>query len=183
MKVLVTYYSETGNTEKIAKAIYEEVAKNHDSSLKILKETKISDLDNYDLVFLGSATHSSDLAKPVLNFIKEITEKSKFKIAGFVTHAVYLPSEDEEITASHNRWAGRCIQTFESLQEEKGIEFIKFFSCMGAPSPPIEEFIQTSVIPTEEQYNAYIEIVRKHPNEEDIENAKNFAQSVLKKCA
>jgi len=183
MKVLVSYYSETGNTEKIAKAIHEETSKNHDSSLKTLEELEVSDLDNYDLIFLGSATHSSDLARPVLNFIKKIPDSSKFKLAGFVTHAVYLPSESEEITASHNKWAGRCIQTFESLQEEKGIEFIEFYSCMGAPSPPIVEFIQTSVIPSEEQYNAYIEIVRKHPNEEDIEKAKNFVQSVLKKCA
>ncbi len=183
MKVLVTYYSETGNTEKIAKAIHEEASKNHNSAIKKLKELDVSDLDNYDLVFLGSATHSSDLAKPVQNFIKEIPEKSKFKIAGFVTHAVYLPSENEEITASHNKWAGRTVQTFKSLQEEKGIEFIEFFSCMGAPSPPIEEFIQTSVIPTEDQYNAYMEIVRKHPDEEDIKNAKKFVQDVLKKCA
>ncbi len=183
MKVLVAYYSETGNTEKIAKAIHEEASKDHNSSIKKLKELEVSDLDNYDLIFLGSATHSSDLAKPVLNFIKEIPEKSNFKLAGFVTHAVYLPSENEEITASHNKWAGRTSQTFKSLQDEKGIDFIEFYSCMGAPSPPIEEFIQTSVIPTEEQYNQYMEIVRKHPNEEDIKNAQEFAKRVLNKIA
>ena len=181
MKVLVTYYSETGNTEKIAKAIHEEASKKHESLLKILDELKVSDLDNYDLVFLGSATHSSDLARPVLNFIKKIPEAPKFKLAGFVTHAVYLPSESEEIAASHNRWAGNCKKTFESLQEEKGIDFLEFYSCMGAPSPPVEEFIQTSVIPNEEVYNQYIEIARKHPNEEDIQNAKEFAQRVLEK--
>ena len=181
MKVLVTYYSETGNTEKIAKAIHEEASKNHDSSIKKLKDLDVSNLNNYDLIFLGSATHSSDLARPVLNFIKEIPEKSKIKIAGFVTHAVYLPSESEEITASHNKWAGRCRQTFENLQEEKNIQFLEFYSCMGAPSPPIEEFIQTSVIPNEDVYNQYIEIARKHPNEEDVKNAQEFAKRVLSK--
>jgi len=30
MKILVAYYSETGNTEKIARAIYEEAAKEHE---------------------------------------------------------------------------------------------------------------------------------------------------------
>ena len=179
MKILVTYYSETGNTEKIAKAIYEEASKDHDTSFKRLDELEVSDLDNYDLVFLGSACHSSNLARPVLNFIKKISEPSKFKLAGFVTHAVYLPNENEEITASHNKWAGNCVKTFESLQEEKGIEFLEFFSCMGAPSPPVEEFIQTSVIPNEEVYNQYIEIVRKHPNEEDEQNAKEFTRRVL----
>ena len=34
MKVLVTYYSETGNTEKIARAIYEEASKEHEVNLK-----------------------------------------------------------------------------------------------------------------------------------------------------
>jgi flavodoxin len=181
MKVLVTYYSETGNTKKIAQAIHEEASKEHDSSIKTLDDLEVSDLDNYDLVFLGSATHSSDLARPVLNFIKKIPEAPKFKLAGFVTHAVYLPSESEQITASHNRWAGNCKQTFENLKEEKGIDFLEFYSCMGAPSPPIEEFIQTSVIPNEEVYNQYIEIARKHPNEEDEKNAQEFAKRVLSK--
>ncbi|MCK4434827.1 flavodoxin domain-containing protein, partial [Candidatus Bathyarchaeota archaeon] len=38
MKVLVTYYSETGNTEKIARAIYEEVSKEHEAYLKKINE-------------------------------------------------------------------------------------------------------------------------------------------------
>ena len=38
MNVLVTYFSQSGNTEKIAKAIYEEAAQNNTADLKKLEE-------------------------------------------------------------------------------------------------------------------------------------------------
>ena len=42
MKILITYFSQTGNTEKIAEAIHEITSKNHDSYLKRIKEVKES---------------------------------------------------------------------------------------------------------------------------------------------
>ena len=38
MKVLVTYFSQSGNTEKIAKAIHEEAAQNNKADLKKLED-------------------------------------------------------------------------------------------------------------------------------------------------
>jgi len=50
MKILVTYFSQTGNTEKIAQAIHEVSSKNHESTLKKLKKVKIEELEDYDLI-------------------------------------------------------------------------------------------------------------------------------------
>lgn len=84
-KVLVAYYSDSGNTEKVAKAIYEEVSKMNEADLKKIKDIKIEDLNEYDLVFLGSPCHTLDLSIPVKKMLVAIPEAPKFKLAGFVT--------------------------------------------------------------------------------------------------
>ena len=83
--MLVAYYSETGNTEKIAKAIYGEASREHEAHLTRVKDISAETLNDYDLVFLGSACHSSDLAAPVKKLLKELPESPKFKLAGFFT--------------------------------------------------------------------------------------------------
>lgn len=65
MKVLVTYYTMTGNTERIAKAIHQEVSKGHESYLKKVDEVKQEKLNLHDLIFVGSPTHAGNLAAPV----------------------------------------------------------------------------------------------------------------------
>ncbi|MHA2397072.1 MAG: flavodoxin family protein, partial [Candidatus Thorarchaeota archaeon] len=49
MKVLVTYRSGTGNTEKIAKAIFEEI--NVEKEFGPFNDVKT--LDGYDFIFVG----------------------------------------------------------------------------------------------------------------------------------
>jgi len=44
MKVLVVYYSETSNTEKIAQSIHAEVSKEHEADLRRLDEVTVDDL-------------------------------------------------------------------------------------------------------------------------------------------
>ena len=50
MKVLVTYYSETGNTEKVAKAIYDGIQR---AEKEILPIEEVASVDVYDLIFCG----------------------------------------------------------------------------------------------------------------------------------
>ena len=49
MKVLVTYMSKTGNTRKIAEAMYEEI----DADKEIMPVDKVDNIRNYDLTFMG----------------------------------------------------------------------------------------------------------------------------------
>jgi len=53
LKVLVAYYSETGNTEKVAKAIHDEALKKHQSHLRKIAEITADTLNNYDMFFWG----------------------------------------------------------------------------------------------------------------------------------
>jgi hypothetical protein len=53
---------------------------------------------------------------------------------------------------------------------------------MGVPSKPIERFIHAKIITEEGEWEEYLEEVVKHPNETDIENAKEFAKEILERC-
>lgn len=171
MKVLVAYYSETGNTEMVARAIYDEVSLKHNADLKRVDEITIDILSNYDLVFLGSACHSSDLASPAKRILDAIPNSPKFKLAGFFTHATSPGGFD--------RWASKCISSFQETSKEKRIDFKGYYNCQGAPSPPIQEFIKREVnIPAGER-EAYFGEVRKHPTTEDLQKAKEFARKTL----
>ena len=180
MKILIAYFTQTGNTEKVARAIYEEVlSQGHEAHLKSVADTASDSLNAYDLVFLGSACHSADLAEPVKKILASITKSPSFKMAGFATHATVKPEGEERERELYKKWAGKCAESFERISQEKGIELLGYFSCQGAPSPPIEAFIHSAVIPDAEEWEAYISEVRKHPNEEDMKQAREFARAVL----
>jgi len=86
LKVPVAYYSDTGNTEKIAKAIHEEVSKKHKVDLRKLKDIVIESLNGYDLVFLGAPCHGGDLATPCKRILMALPNSPKYKLGGFFTH-------------------------------------------------------------------------------------------------
>ena len=65
-KILVVYYSRTGNTEKMAKLIAEHL-KNHGNevSLKKAQDTKPADFKNADGIIIGSPTYYGSMAADV----------------------------------------------------------------------------------------------------------------------
>ncbi len=180
MKILIAYFSQTGNTEQVARAIHEEVLSGgHEAHLKRINEIASDSLNVYDLVFLGSACHDADLARPAKRILEGIAHSPTFKLAGFVTHATYLPEGGERERKIHEEWASRCVVSFNKASEEKRIGFLGYFSCQGAPSPPIEEFIHRTIVTDGDEWKEYIEEVRLRPNEEDLQNAREFARMVL----
>jgi flavodoxin len=181
MKILVTYYSETNNTKRIAEAINEVASKDNDSEIKDVKNVKNEELDNYDLIFLVSACHSADFAKPVLNLLADLPEKPEFKLAGFLTHSTYLPDEDDRKQFLYEKWAGNAPKTLEWTCKKKEIEYLGYFSCIGKPSDAIEKFIRKQVITEEEEWESYIKVARQYPKDEDIQNAQQFAKEILSK--
>ena len=181
-RILVAYFSQTGNTEKVARAIYDEVVSSgHDAQLKGIVEVTAADLSEYDLVFLGSACHSADLATPVLEILSAIPLGSRLKLAGFATHSSPRPGGNERDQAMYERWASGCLRSFEVASEDTRLEFLGYFGCQGAPTPPIEEFIHSTILPNEDEWQPFVLDVRKHPDATDLEEAREFAQSVLAK--
>lgn len=180
MRVLVAYYSRTKNTENVARAIHAEaLALGHSMDLKKVRGLNPVTLNEYDLVFLGSPCHSSDLAKPVKKLLAALPPSSSFRLAGFATHAAYLPDGGEMQRRFYEEWAGKCAPSFENACKKGGIPFAGFFGCQGAPSKPIELFIRRVIFKDRDDWAEYIAETRKHPTEEDLANARAFTRDVV----
>ena len=87
-KVLILYYSRSGNTKKMAKAIAEAMK----SDAIDVEKCDVSSLPNYDGIVLGSPTYFSNVAWQVKKVIDESivhygSGKLKGKIAGIFTSA------------------------------------------------------------------------------------------------
>lgn len=71
-KVLVVYYSRSGNTEKMAKLIAEGVSKKGiNVDLKKVEEVNIDSLPDYDGYIIGSPNYFGTMAAEVKKFIDE----------------------------------------------------------------------------------------------------------------
>ena len=114
MKSLVIYYSKTGNTEKVARAI----AKGLEADLKRVEE--VHDVSGYDLICVGTPVYGFAPAKPVKKFLEEISPLSGRKGIGFCT-----------MYAVGNK---RTLRIIKEKMEAKGITFLGGFSCRGSIS-------------------------------------------------
>ena len=181
MRVLIAYHSQTGNTEKIARAIHEEAqVLRHETDLKKIRKVRPESLGSYDVVFIGAPCHHADLPKGVKRFLEILPPSPSFKLAGFVTHATYLPEGGADRVKLHEEWAGKCLPTLEKVCEAKGIPFAGYFACQGKPSKLIELFIRRAIFKDRDDWSEYIAEVKRHPTEEDLEKARAFVREVLK---
>ena len=180
MRILVTCFSLSGNTRKIALSIYEEfISHGQEVYYKDLAEISSISLDDFDLVFLGSACHDADLAEPIKLILENISGSPTFKMAGFVTHATTMPEGGDSNRGLYMQWAGKCEETFTKISQQTGIDLLGYFHCQGIPSPPIAEFIHNEIIQDDDEWDDYYAEVRQHPNEVDLEDAKAFARNVI----
>lgn len=141
MNVLVTYFSQSGNTEKIASAICQEAARDHTADLKKLEEISPADVAGYDVIFIGSPLHSGSLAPPVKECLGVLQENSGQKMAGFITHfAPAYPEQDMDVFTEPIKTACR----------EKNIEYKGCFDCQGALIESLHEMVQKKLNLTDE---------------------------------
>ena len=170
MKVLVTYFSQTGNTEKIAQTIHDEVSKGHEAALKRIDEVKSASLNAYDLVFLGSPVHMDDLASPLREFLRSFPRLSGLKVAGFVTHS------------SAGRFAlEECLESLAAIGQDKGFTVMSCYGCRCRLSPEIQPFVRQGLNVADEQWEEQMKAIGEHPNAEDKQRARQFAREVLAK--
>ncbi len=170
MKILITYFSQSGNTKMIAEAIKNNLTA-EEVDLKPINEMDPSGFGKYDLVFLGSGVYASRVHSSVVNLMKKIT-KFPTKFIYFCTHASL-----------------KLYQTpfakITRILEKNNCTIIGEFDCVGENKViSLESQMQTiNSLPVEERDNALnnLKLTEGHPNEEDIKKAKKFAESILQK--
>ena len=84
MKSLVVYYSKSGNTEKVARAI----ATGLGTQAKSIKEVTPAELKNYDLICFGTPVHRASPSEEITGFISQLPDLSGKKAAVFCTKSI-----------------------------------------------------------------------------------------------
>jgi flavodoxin len=159
LKTLVAYFSITGNTQKVAEAIYE--ALEGDAEIKSIDEC--SELDEYNLVFVGFPVHSHSVPYKVETFLKDIAQGKK--IAFFSTHG----------TLTGSRLSREALEYAAVLASKA--EVLGSFSCRGKVSPEALEVLMKSP-----EHRAWTEMAASawnHPDQNDLEDAQAFARWIL----
>jgi flavodoxin len=113
MHAIVIYYSETGNTEKVARAI----ARALQVEAKRVEDVNPQDLVNFDLICLGTPVQNWSAAKTINQFIDAMPVLSGKKAAVFCT--------------AHIDYGSKTIALMGKLLEEKGLIFQGGYFCKG----------------------------------------------------
>lgn len=161
MKVLVAYVSRTGNTKKIAEAIFEEIQA--DKEIKELGE--VDSLEGYDLAFIGYPIMRFVPAKPAWEFLKK--NSSGKKVALFMTHAAPEGAPP--------------VQDFIAKSKEAavGADVVGIFDCQGELSEAMRETLLKMDNP---EFRAFGELgpwTKGQPDAARIEKARAFAREIM----
>jgi flavodoxin I len=75
-KVLVLYYSQTGNTEKMAKAVADGANSVPTTEVELNYYVPEEELPRYDAIFVGTSTYHHDMPGTIKNYFEEVAVKN-----------------------------------------------------------------------------------------------------------
>ncbi len=108
-RITVIYYSETGNTKKVAQAIASAL------KCKAISIENIKNIKKYNTIFIGSPVYMWNPAPEVKKFIRKSSLKNK-KIAVFCTFGL---------------WHGTSLYIMQRICEKKGAKVIGKFGTIA----------------------------------------------------
>lgn len=161
MKSLVVYSSQTGNTKRLAEAVFEALP----DEKEIFELGEAPDPAAYDLVAVGFWFKSGKPNPETMEFLPKLSGKGLFI---FATHGA--PVEYDHVA--------------KGLEEAKGAtggaKILGSFSCMGAVNPKVLEKVRS--MPEEKQplWISRAEEAVGHPDESDIQNLKEAVATAIK---
>ena len=162
-KVLVTYFSRTGNTKKIAEAIHDSI----DQDKVIFPMDEVEDMRPYSLIFIGFPVQSHSVPYKAEVFLKKVPAGKK--IALFSTHGS-LPGM---------RLSREALEYATILVSRANL--LGTFSCRGKVSMQAREVLSQS--PEHEEWADMAASASTHPDEHDIADARAFARWIQTKSA
>jgi flavodoxin len=163
MKTLVAYFTQTGNTKKVAEVIYEEIPGEKD--IKALGE--LENLDGYDLIFYGFPIQAMNPAKDAGEFLE--AKGAGKKIVLFITHGA--PEDAERV--------GPWLENARELVSKVGAELAGLFDCQGEVSQAITDFLLNNDDPELRRYGQEVAEAKGLPDEARLERARDFAREIL----
>ena len=163
MKILVAYMTKTGNTKKVAEAIFEEIG--GEKEIKPIED--VGGIEGYDLAFLGFPIHQMGPDKRTEKLLKKHCASGR-KVVLFITHA--SPEDGPDLPP--------MLEKF--MQAARGAEIVDMFHCQGELAKGIKRFM--SIWPNA-QFRKWAreDNSQGQPDESRIERARSFAREVMKK--
>jgi len=150
----------TGNTKKIAEAIFQEIQEE-----KEIKElVQIENLEGYDLAFVGFPIIEYGAPEEVKSFL-ERHSKGK-KIALFVTHGA--PEESRDLQP----WLVKCQES------AAGANVIGLFNCQGELAPFVIDELLKSADPKVRGWGEAGPSTKGQPDAARVERARLFAKEM-----
>jgi flavodoxin len=163
MKALVTYYSETGNTEKLARGIFEGI---EHAEKEFLPVQEVEGVGNYDLIFCGFPVQAHGVPRKMEEFMKGIPEGKK--VAIFATHGS-LRGGQLAVTAFDHAM---------TLVSETKI--LGTFGCRGRVKSSLIDALMKK--PEHRAWAQEAQSALMHPDEADLEDGKDFARRIVTKA-
>ena len=161
MKALVTYFSQTGNTEKVARAIYEAIMIEKD----ITPIEAGQNTTGCDIIFCGFPVQAHSVPGKVRAFLKDLPAGQN--IAFFCTHGSLRGGQLPK----------------QAIEEAFGLaakaKVVGDFGCRGAVSPQILDALLKRP-----EHKAWVEEAQSangHPDAADLADAKEFALRMINK--
>jgi flavodoxin I len=161
MKALVTYYSQTGNTEKLAHAIYDAI--HFEKELLRIHDVKGS--LGYDIIFVGFPVQAHSVPAAVHSFLKNLPDGQP--LALFCTHGSlrggHLPKQAIE----------------HAIGLASRAKVLGTFGIRGKVNPKVIDALMQMV-----QHQAWAEEAQgaiEHPTDADLADGKAFAKGILAK--
>jgi len=162
MKALVVYYSQTGNTEKVARSIFDAIT----VEKEIAPYDQVKSLQGYDIVFVGFPVIVHSVPAKAQPLIKNLPAGQK--VAFFSTHGSLrggqLPRQAFEDAA------GLAV----------GKKVLGQFGCRGKVNPKVIEALLNQ--PANRAWAEEAQGADGHPDTADLADAEKFAADMVAKA-
>jgi flavodoxin len=161
MKVLVAYMSMTGNTKKIAEAIYGEI----EVEKEIVELDKIDHPGYFNGAFVGFPMIGFAAPEEAHTFVQKHCQGKK--VALFVTHGAPEHSPDLQ------PWLDTCSKA------AAGAELVDMFNCQGELSQFIIDELLKHEDPKVRSWGEHGPSTKGQPDETRVQWARDFAKKVM----
>mgnify|MGYP001316338955 CR=1 FL=1 len=163
MKVLVAYMSKTGNTRKVAEAMFEEIG--DEKELKPMAE--VDSIAGYDVAFLGFPIEREGPDGKTAQLLQKHCVDGR-KVVLFITHA--SPEDSPDLPPMLDKFK----------QAARGADIVDMFDCQGELAKSIKRIM--SIMPNARFRRwAKEDNSQGQPDESRIERARAFSRDVMQK--
>lgn len=166
MKYAVIYHSETGNTKRVADAIYNALP---DGDKIILPIEQADTALEADVYFVGFSIRNNTCGIETMNFLDQIQGG---KVALFATCG-YFPAD------SYKDQLERRL----SVWLPDYAEYLGMFLCQGKVDDAQAEKMIQNMPDVESQLKTMFQEGQSHPNDDDLSNAAQFAEQIVQSAA